>query len=257
MLEAPPRATFAMPTARPQPPSPAERLRPRRDPAALAPAAARSGAVVVGFVGGVGSGKSTVVDELAEILHAERRDALIIDGDTVGHEVRDQPEVVEQIVHRFGGEVRGPDGLIDRQALGLRVFGQGEQTDPDVLRQNLDALNGIMHPAMRAEFESRVAATPAELVLFDAAILLEAGWDDLCHEIVLVEVDALTRQQRVAARGWSPEQWQARENSQWPIDRKRAAATLAVLNQSPNATPEDAAAAVLDALDRVGSTATY
>lgn len=248
----------------PGPIVPAERLR----PALPAPALREPAARVVGFVGGVGCGKSTLVDAVAEHLYehgdaAGRRSApVIVDGDTVGHETRDQPDVIEQIVARFGDGVLAPDGTVDRQALGLRVFGQsadgqplpaaeidaevGAESDP---KANLQALEAIMHPAMRTEFEHRMAAAPAGLVLFDAAILLEAGWDDLCHEIVFVDVDDATRQQRVTGRGWTVEQWQARERSQWPLDRKRAHATLHVTNGPPQPGPDEAAASLVALLD--------
>ena len=69
------------------------------------------------------------------------------------------------------------------------------------------------------------------LVVLDAAILLEAGWNTLCDRIFFVDAP---RDQRVArlleSRGWTEEMLQAREAAQWPLDRKRALADADILN---------------------------
>lgn len=205
--------------------------------------------LVIGLIGGVGCGKSTLADAIYERRYQQRQDTLIVDGDTVGHEIRDLPHVQEQVVAAFGDDVIGDDGLIDRQVLGTRVFGGGQQ-DPDSVRRGLDTLNGIMHPAMRAEFVDRIETTAAPVVLFDAAILLEAGWDDLCDEIVMLDVTDANRLARVSERGWTEEQWRLREASQMPLDGKAQAATIAV---DANGDPDDAAAALLELLQESGS----
>ena len=223
-----------MSAVRPEPPAVARRIAPSRG------SAAHSGStLVVGIVGGVGSGKSTLVDAILERRHERRLDTLVIDGDTVGHEVRDQPETQARILKRFGGDLLDPDGQIDRGRLGERVFATDAQAA-------LADLNAIMHPAMRAEFERRIEATAAPLTLFDAAILLEAGWDDLCDEILFVDVSDQTRLGRVAERGWGEQQWRMRETSQWPLDRKRAHATISI--DAEQADPDDLAGAVLELL---------
>jgi dephospho-CoA kinase len=186
---------------------------------------------VVGLIGGIGSGKSRV----AQLL--ERRAAAIIDADAVGHELLRDPGIRAQILERFGPGVLtepGPeDGRrtqppIDRRALGAIVF-----ADPTARA----ALETILHPPMRAAFhraiERAVDNGCARLVVLDAAILLEAGWDDLCDRIVFVEAPRPERLRRAAAmRGWSAETFAARERAQWPDDLKRRRARWIITNDA-------------------------
>ncbi len=72
------------------------------------------------------------------------------------------------------------------------------------------------------EIDRAVHGGAAGLVVLDAAILLEAGWDDLCDRIVFVDTPRPERLRRVAAtRGWSEENLASRERSQWPNGEKR------------------------------------
>jgi dephospho-CoA kinase len=185
---------------------------------------------VVGLIGGIGSGKSYVAGLMS------KQGAVVIDADAVGHEVLEEPEIRRQIVARFGpGLVRSaaPDGSengpIDRRALGSLVFAdRGARLD----------LERIVHPVMRSRFmdviesERRRGLAPA--VVLDAAILLEAGWDDLCDFIVFVEASWPIRLARVArSRGWSAEVLRAREGAQWSCERKKTSAHVVLDNNDP------------------------
>ncbi len=138
---------------------------------------------VIGLIGGIGSGKSLVSRQL------EGFGAAVIDADAVGHALLGVPEIRAQIVEQFGrGVLEGPDAdsymdsRIDRRALGKIVF-----ADPAARR----ALEAILHPLMRGRFleeiDRAVHGGAAGLVVLDAAILLEAGWDDLCDRIVFID----------------------------------------------------------------------
>ncbi|HZW34100.1 MAG TPA: dephospho-CoA kinase, partial [Isosphaeraceae bacterium] len=99
------------------------------------------------------------------------------------------------------------------------------------------ALEAIVHPPMRAQFRRAIANAVqdgcAGLVVLDAAILLEAGWDDLCDRIVFVEAPRPERLRRLAAaRGWSAETVAAREHAQWPEDQKRRRAHWILTNDA-------------------------
>ncbi|WP_155458753.1 dephospho-CoA kinase, partial [Streptococcus pneumoniae] len=72
------------------------------------------------------------------------------------------------------------------------------------------------------------AGDTVDVVVLDAAVLLEAGWRNQCDRLVFVEVPLAARQERVRARGWSEDELQRREASQWPLDRKRSAADFVV-----------------------------
>jgi dephospho-CoA kinase len=176
---------------------------------------------VVGLIGAIGAGKSTVAGRLEEL------GAVIIDGDKVGYEVLAEPAVVKQLVDQFGSAILDASGAIDRRILGRIVF-----ADPARRRQ----LEAIMHPMMRRRFEERVARAQSRadvpLIVLDAAILLEAGWNELCDTIVFVDADPATRRRRVAqARGWSAEDLASRENAQWPLESKRNRANVILTNE--------------------------
>ncbi len=99
------------------------------------------------------------------------------------------------------------------------------------------ALEAILHPTMRARFLATInrlaRLQDSTAVVLDAAILLEAGWDDLCDRIVFVDAPRLERLRRVAeTRGWSEETFEARERAQWPSDEKRRRADWIITNDS-------------------------
>ena len=181
---------------------------------------------VIGLTGGVASGKSTVAGLLAE------RDCAAIDADAVGHEVLDLPEVQQKLVHRFGPGVvvdHGPGSptgaRVDRRALAAIVF-----PDQDARRD----LEAIVHPLMRARFLTsidRALQTGRGPVILDAAILLEAGWQDLCDIVVFVDSPRSERLRRAANhRGWSEDVFDARERAQWPCEEKRRHADYVINN---------------------------
>jgi dephospho-CoA kinase len=153
----------------------------------------------VGVTGGIGSGKSSVVQVLAEL------GATVIDADRVGHEVYAPGTVgFDQVVAAFGPDVVGADGAIDRKRLGAIVFG-----DPAALAR----LNAVVHPLIRATVAERVAAAHAAgtaPIVVEAALLIEAKWDALVDEVWLVvarrEVieERLTQQRGMAAAAWPP-----------------------------------------------------
>ncbi|WP_152053894.1 dephospho-CoA kinase [Tautonia marina] len=195
---------------------------------------------VVGLVGGIGAGKSRVASELAA------RGAAVLDADTIGHALLDQRPSRNAVVARFGEEVldtsvgEGEEPKIDRSALGRIVF-----AEPHALR----ALEAILHPRMRSTFEKAIRRIgrrrEARMVVLDAAVLFEAGWDDLCDAIVFVDAPDRVRRARIAeSRGWSGEQLSAREAAQWPLPRKREHSDHVLNNHG---TPEELTAR-LDAL---------
>lgn len=81
--------------------------------------------------------------------------------------------------------------------------------------------------------ESEQRQANVEAIVLDAAVLLEAGWDDLCDAVVFIDTPEADRIARVqAGRGWSAEQLAEREASQWPLPRKRAAADAVIDNSN-------------------------
>ena len=176
---------------------------------------------VIGLVGGVGAGKSTVAARLAELGCA------VIDADGIGHEVLATDPVRQAVRARWPDLPLTADGQIDRRSLGRIVF-----ADPKALAD----LNAIMHPAMGEEIARRIAACSAResvrAVVLDAAVLFEAGWDALCTHRVFVEAPASARARHAAGRGWDEATWQAREKSQISLDTKRPRCDYVLGNHS-------------------------
>jgi dephospho-CoA kinase len=146
--------------------------------------------MIIGLTGGIASGKSTAARYLSE------NGAFVMDGDVLGHRAYEpNTAAFTQIAETFGGEVVGPDGQIDRKALGGKVFG-----NPNALKQ----LTDILYPEIRRMFsewiETTQADNPKALLVMDAAVLLEAGWEDLANETWVVIVDPDTAVDRAVAR---------------------------------------------------------
>jgi dephospho-CoA kinase len=71
---------------------------------------------------------------------------------------------------------------------------------------------------------------PPRVVVIDAALLFEAGWDKLCDKIVFVDAPRDARLERAVRRGWSAEQFAAREAAQWPLEEKAARSHIPIRN---------------------------
>jgi dephospho-CoA kinase len=166
--------------------------------------------LVIGLIGGIGSGKSLVAAEFA------RRGAAIIAGDQLGHQALRQPAVKEQVVKRWGKGMLDDSGEIDRRKLGRVVFAD---------QKELRALEGITFPWIERGIEDGIRTARADpqaaLVVLDAAVLLEAGWNRYCDRIVYVHAPRARRLERVARqRGWSEKEVDARARAQWPLTDK-------------------------------------
>jgi dephospho-CoA kinase len=150
--------------------------------------------VVIGLTGGPGTGKSTVASMLA------RRGAAVIEADRLGHQAyAPGTEGWRTVVEAFGPEIVGPDGTIDRRRLGAIVF-----SDPEKLHR----LNLIIHPIIRrliTEQLERFRREGVRVVVIEAALLFEAGWEDLVDEVWVTEAPAEVAIARYVARTGLPE----------------------------------------------------
>jgi dephospho-CoA kinase len=205
-----------------------------------APRLAEDRKPVVALIGGIGSGKSRVAAELA------RRGARVLAGDQLGHEALRQPEIRDQVARRWGPGVLDEHGEIDRRRLGLIVF-----ADPAELR----ALEALEYPWIERRFREeirRANADPAvRLIVLDAAVLLEAGWNAMCDWIVFIHAPRPERLRRVRAdRGWSEKEVEARERAQMSLTEKVSRADFAVDNSQA---PEHVADQLDALLHRLGA----
>ena len=147
-------------------------------------------APVIGLIGPIGCGKSTVAGWLAE------RGVAIIDSDQLTRRLM-TPEspVTDEIFARFGAQFRLPNGELDRRALGRIVFSDSAR---------LADLESIVHQAVaRLEEESiRLAdlGRPVAIVI-EAIKLIEAGHASWCDEVWLIVCDPAIQLARLTARG--------------------------------------------------------
>ena len=151
---------------------------------------------VIGGTGGVGAGKSTVLQYLEKAYGA-----LLIVADQVGHEVMEpEAEAYEKIRLEFGSQVLGADGRIDRKVLGELVFADAEK---------LKKLNAIVHPAVKSEILKRIRQAELAgrtLVVVEAALFLEEKYDAFCRETWYIYTDEEERRRRLQrSRGYSDE----------------------------------------------------
>ena len=141
----------------------------------------------IGLTGGIGTGKSLVSDILNKL------GAHVISGDALGHEAYlPGTKGFDQVVGAFGEDIVGDDGFVDRKKLGPIVF-----SDP----ANLDLLNSIMHPLIYEMIKDRMKdVSGVPLVVVEAAVLIEANWQDLFDEIWVVTSDQEIVISRLAER---------------------------------------------------------
>ncbi|HNM78466.1 MAG TPA: dephospho-CoA kinase [Tepidiformaceae bacterium] len=144
---------------------------------------------VIGLTGGIASGKSTVTRFFKD------REIPVIDADILGHRTYDPgTDTFAAVVAAFGQDLVAPDGSIDRRVLGGKVFGKPEE---------LKRLTDIVWPGIRklaSEALSEFEAAGNTLVVLEAAVMFEAGWEDLVNEVWVVVVEPDLAVERLATR---------------------------------------------------------
>ena len=175
----------------------------------------------IGLTGGIGAGKSTVSQILAEL------GAFVIDADKVGHEIYlPGKEAWQQVVAEFGHDILAADQTIDRKKLGAIVFAS------DAARKKL---NAIVHPLMFHDIRRRVTEKRADgftkPIVVEAAILIEANWLPLVDEVWVVITGKSAVIERVAAqRGLSARDTETRIASQLSDAERLKYANIVIRN---------------------------
>jgi dephospho-CoA kinase len=178
--------------------------------------------LILGLVGGIASGKSVVANVLRDM------GALVLDADRAGHFVLREPDVIAELRKRWGDGILDSSGQISRRAVAKIVFAQGNEAERKFLEQ-------ITHPRIEALLKQELDAVrngpePPPVLVIDAALLFEAGWDKLCDKILFVDASRDIRLERAVSRGWSAEQFAAREAAQLPPEEKRARSQIVIRN---------------------------
>lgn len=176
----------------------------------------------IGLTGGIGSGKSTVAQMLAE------RGAVIIDADAISRELMEPgSDVLNETVRSFGSAILTADGRLDRAALASVIF------ENEAKRKEL---NSIVHPAVRSEAERQAATAQADpgfsgVLIEDIPLLVETGQAQRFDGVVVVETALAERLRRlVDQRGMNRADALARIQAQASDQERREIATWLVDN---------------------------
>jgi len=176
---------------------------------------------LIGLTGGIGSGKSTVAELLAE------KGASIIDADRIAHEIYEPgKEAYDRVIERFGQGVLAEDGRIDRRKLGAIVFED---------RSKLDDLNRVIHPLVLKEVAERVAEIteqdPDRPIVIEAALMTETGWSGGAGELwAVITHPEIAAERLVSSRAMTAEEARLRMAAQTDNEDRRASATRIIEN---------------------------
>jgi dephospho-CoA kinase len=179
---------------------------------------------VIGIVGGVASGKSTVASEFA------RLGAVVLDADEAAHRALEDPQVKTALVKRWGSGILLGDGRIDRAAVSRQVFGREGLSAPSDERAFLESL---VHPRVRRDMERQLVALEATgigVVVLDVPLLVEVGWESMCDRVYFVQASDAIRRERAKLRGWSDDELRTREAAQASLDAKQDLADCVLHN---------------------------
>ena len=170
----------------------------------------------IGITGGIGSGKSRLCRLFAE------RGVAVYDTDAAAKRLMtEDAALVESIKARFGVESYA-DGALNRSYLAARVFSDTAE------RQ---ALNGLVHPAVKADFVAWAEQQAGDYVILESALLFEAGLDAMVDAVVAVLAPEALRIERVQQRdGVSEEQVRSRMAAQLSDEELHRKATVTVVN---------------------------
>jgi dephospho-CoA kinase len=177
---------------------------------------------IIGILGGVGSGKSTVAAEFAKLGCA------VIDADEIAHELLDEPVVKNKVVSFFGHVVLNRGGKINHRKLADIVFADGDK---------LAALNKIIHPLVFKEVRKLIKKAKGQnkvkAIVLDMPLLMEVGWAKRCDKLIFVECKQRIRAKRAKKIGILDENMlKIRENFQISLDNKKSIADNIIDNNS-------------------------
>ena len=177
---------------------------------------------IIGIVGAVGAGKSTVAAAF------ERLGCGVIRADELNHEVLNRPAVLSQLKLWWGVNVIGMDGKVDRAAVSDIVFNNEKE---------LKRLTDLVHPLIFQRQEEMISAFESEskvkAIILDIPLLLEIGQEVICDTLVYVRAEERLRIERLGrSRGWTREKIKKIENFQIGLDNKAKISEYTVENNS-------------------------
>lgn len=180
---------------------------------------------VVGITGGIGSGKTYV----ARLLSANYS-IPVYDSDSRARCLMLEPELRRQVTALVGPDAYDGAGRLNKSAVAAFLFADAAHAE---------AIDAVVHPAVKADFRSWAARQTSALVLLESAILIEAGFLDVVDSLVVVEAPLSLRIERAMARdGATRQQVLARISRQTSDDERRSHADLVVSNDGRPIMPQ-------------------
>jgi len=137
--------------------------------------------MVIGVTGNIGSGKTTVANIFKEL------GAKVIEADKIGHLLLEKKEVKKKLVSFFGKSILNEKNEVRREILRRIVFEKEEK---------LRKLNFILHPLIAEEIKKKIENIGERIIIVEAAVLLDAGWDSLVDKIIIVRAPYEVKLQR-------------------------------------------------------------
>ena len=176
---------------------------------------------IIGIIGGIGSGKSTVAAEFGKL------GCKVIDADRIAHELLEKKTVKGKILKYFGPEILNTKGKIDRRKLAGIVFADAGK---------LASLNRVIHPLVFEKTDKLIekykSQKKVKAVVLDMPLLVEVGWEKRCDELIFIDCKQKIRAKRAEKMGFNKNQLKIRENFQISLDKKAKLTDNIIQNNS-------------------------
>jgi len=176
---------------------------------------------VIGILGGIASGKSTVAAEFAKL------GCKVVDADDIVHKLLETEAVKEKIAACFDRTILDFAGKIDHKKLAGVVFDNVDK---------LSSLNKIIHPFVLRRTEELIdrykRQDQVKAIVLDMPLLVEVGWAKRCDRLIFVDCKQELRAARAQKKGFDRNQLKIRENFQISLDNKVGLADNTVINNS-------------------------
>jgi dephospho-CoA kinase len=179
--------------------------------------------MLIGITGQIGAGKSTAALVLA------RMGAAIIDADKIGRDVvENNPRLVKQLAHAFGGAILMSQGKLNRNRTAQIAFSS---------KSNKRKLDRLVHPFLLRELQRQIKKLSVnyDVIVVDAALLLNWGLDKLVDHVLVIHSGEKQRFERLRKRGISSADARARQNMQLPYREFKKRADKVILNNTTKA----------------------
>jgi dephospho-CoA kinase len=175
---------------------------------------------IIGIMGGIASGKSTVAAELAKL------GCVVIDADVIAKQFLLDEGIKNQLRQKFGDDIFDAQGNIDRRKFAPNVFRNAE---------TVKLVNSVIHPPVLREVEQLIKAYQLQqgvkAIVLDIPLLVESGWEKKCDKLIFIDCSEQIRLKRAENRGVvDVNELKKRENFQISLDNKRKIANYVIEN---------------------------